>query len=212
VKATAATRLADLRLQATKAVVTGSIDSAVNSLNRLESSIDNSGLTDSQKAILASQIQDNVSWFNAKNDAIKASTDTATALTNAREASDRWNSVLPGLKKEAGLMASDNVEATIVSARNASTVISGKIVTMNTQGKDTSALSAALASYNGHIDSAEQHVVSARAEFNAISGKYDGHYAAGLRQLNLAGSDLKSAYSDLKKIYRLAFGSSVQVS
>lgn len=205
-------RAGEARLQATKTVVTDSIESAINSLNRFTTNIDNSKLTDGQKAVLKSQVQDNVSWFEGKISDVQASTDVAGVLANASDASDRWNSVLPGLKRETGFMATDNVDSTIATARNASSVISSRIDSLKAQGKDTSALEAALASYNGHVDSAAGHAANARSEFSSIGGKNDGHYAAGMVQLNQAANDMKGAYSDLKTIYRLAYGVKVQVN
>lgn len=208
-----AARAGELRLQATKTFVSGSIDSAINSLNNMNNIVDRSALKDIQKAGLKSQIQENITWFEKKNADIKASTGVPGVLAYAREASDRWDSVYPGLKKKIGLMSCDNVNETIATARKASEVVAGKVSALKAQGKDTSALSAGLASYNGHIDSAAQHVSSARSEFDAIgTARLDGHYAAGFRQLTLAGNELKYSYNDLKKIYRLIYGNSVKVS
>jgi len=209
---TIGTMIGELRLQAMKTVVTNSIEAAINSLNRFDTGIASSKLTDSQKAEIKSQIQENATWFEGKIADVKASTDIAGVLSNASEASDRWNSVYPGLKKETGFMATDNMDATIATARGASAIISGKIDTLKAQGKDTSAIEKALADYNGHVDSAALHAANARSEFAAISGKNDGHYATGIVQLNKATNDLKNAYSAMKTIYRLVYGNSVQVS
>ncbi len=110
-------------------------------------------------------------------------------------------------------MACDNLEVELNRARNVTAIASSKIDAMRAQGKDTGSLEGALAAYNGHIDSASRYAASARSEFNSIStSRLDGHFATGIKQLNLAEGEMKSAYSDLKNIYRLLLGNSVKAT
>jgi hypothetical protein len=206
------TKVSELRLQATKTFVSNSIDSAINVLDDTANGVERSALKDGQKAELKSRIEANVTWFEAKKADVGASTNVAGVLANAREANDRWNSVYPGLKKEIGIMSCDDVDELIAAGRNASAIVSGRIELLKAQGKDTNALEKTLADYNGHIDAAARHAANARSEVNAIGARLDGHYAAGFRQLTLAGNELKGSYADLKTIYRLFYGNSVKVS
>jgi len=211
--AAGATKIGEIRLQATKAAVSNSIDAAIDALYRLDNGVRTSALTDGQKSALKFRVQENITWLEAKKADVHASSDVAGVLANAREANERWNSVYPCLKKEIGFMASDNVDATIATARSASAVASGKAGSMKARGKDTSAIETALASYNAHVDSAARRAANARSEFDSIgTAKPDIHYAAGFRQLNEAGNELKYAYKDMKKIYRLFYGDSVKIS
>ncbi len=201
----------DLRLQRAKTASSGGIDLAIRLLNTTEAGIDRSKLTDGQKAELRSQIGSNVTWFEAKERAVQSSKDLAGVRQNAKEAADRWKAVYAGLKKEIGSMTCDNLDTTLESARQASTAAAGKIASLKAQGKDTGSLEKALADYDGHVDSATKAAANARVEFNSIGAANDGHYAAGTRQIGAAQGELKSAYNDLKNVYRLVYGNGVNV-
>jgi hypothetical protein len=203
----------DLRLQRTKTVVENGIAVAIAALNVAGKGVERSKLTDNQKAELKAQVEANITWFEAKKRDVQSSRDVASALQNAKQASDRWNEVYPDLKKEAGLMACDNFEAKLSKARDVTAIVSSKIDSLKAQGKDTGSLENALAAYNGHIDGASRYGANARSEFDAIgSSRQDGHFAAGIKQLGLAENEMKGAYSDLKNIYRLLFGNSVKIT
>jgi len=204
--------LSDLRLQRTKTVVISGIDAAIDGLGAAENGIDRSKLTDGQKAGLKAQIEANITWFEGKKQDVQASKDVAGALQNAKQASERWNEVFPGFKKEIGLMACDNFDAELTKARQATAIVSSKIASLKAQGKDTGNLEKALASYNGHIDGASRDVANARSDFNGIGGPSDGHFAAGLKQLGSAQKEMNGGYSDLKAIYRLLLGNSVKTT
>lgn len=201
----------DLRLQRAKTASSGGIELAIRVLNTTEGGIDRSKLTEGQKAELRSQIKSNVTWFEAKERAVQSSKDLAGVRQNAKEAADRWKAVYAGLKKEVGSMTCDNLDATLKSARQASTVAAGKIASLKAQGKDTRSLEKALANYDGHVDSATKAAANARMEFNSIGDTNDGHYAAGNRQIGAAQGELKSAYNDLKNVYRLVHGNGVNI-
>jgi hypothetical protein len=203
----------DLRLQRTKTFTISGIDAAINVLKASANGVERSRLTDAQKATLKSEIDSNITWFEARKQDAQASKDVAGVLQIAKQASDRWNDVYPGLKKESGFMACDNFDSEICRARSASDIVSAKIRAMKAQGKDTGKLEKAMASYGGHVDKAAGYSASARAEFSAIGpGAVDGHFAAGLRQLGLAQGEMNKAFTDLKAIYRLFFGESVRAT
>jgi hypothetical protein len=204
--------LGDLRLQRTKNVIIGGIDGAINVLKASENGVERSKLTDGQKAELKVQIESNITWFETKKQDVQSSRDVATALQNAKQASERWNEVYPGFKKEIGLMACDNFDAKLNKAKNVTAIASSKIDSLRAQGKDTGGLEKALEDYNGHVDGASQYVANARSEFTGIGASNDGHFAAGIKQLGLAEGELKNAYSDLKTIYRLFLGNSVKTT
>lgn len=204
--------ISDLRLQRTKTVAIDGINAAINVLKATGNGIERSKLTDSQKTTLKSQIESNITWFEAKREDVRSSKDVASALQNAKQASERWNEVYPGFKKEIGFMACDNLETELNKAGKASAIASSKIDSLRAQGKDTGSLEKALANYDGHIDSASRYMANARSEFNSINTTNDGHFVAGLKQLGLAESELKYSYSDLKTIYRLFLGNSVKIT
>jgi hypothetical protein len=203
--------VSDLRLQRMKTATVNGIDRAVTGLGTIEASVERSRLMDGQKAAIKSQIDANITWFEAKKADVQASTDVASILQYAKDASSRWSDVNSGLKREIGFMACDNLDGVIASARKASTVASSKIEALKAQGKDTSGLEKAVASYNVHIDNAARDAANARSEFNAIGKAFDGHYAAGLKQANGAQSELKNSYADLKAIYRLLYGNGIKI-
>jgi hypothetical protein len=205
--------LNDLRLQRTKTTVISGIDVAINTLKASAKGVERSKLTGGQKAGLEAQIESNITWFEGKKQEVKSSKDVAGALQCAKQASERWNEVYPGLKKEIGLMSCDNFVIELDKARGVTAIVSSKIDSMKAQGKDTESLENALAAYNGHIDSASRYVANARSEFNGIgAARQDGHFAAGIKQLWLAEGEMKDAYSDLKAIYRLLLGNSVKIT
>jgi hypothetical protein len=201
----------DLRVQRTKTATVNGIDRAVNGLEAIGASVERTRLTDGQKASIKSQIDDNITWFESRKADVQASTDVASILQYANEANSRWGDVNSGLKKEIGFMACDNLDDIIATARKASSVASSKIEALKARGKDTSALEKAVASYDGHIESAARDMTSARSEFSAIGKGLDGHYAAGLKQTNAAQGELKSSYKDLKSIYRLLYGNGIKI-
>jgi hypothetical protein len=202
--------LSDLRLQRTKTVVINGIDAAINALKASENGVERSKLTDGQKAELKAQIESNITWFETKKQDAKSSQDVSSTLRYAKQASERWNEVYPGLKKEIGLMACDNFDMELNKARNVTAIASPKIDSLKARGKDTGSLEKALADYNGHVDGASRYVANARSEFNCIGASNDGHFAAGIKQLGLAENEKKNAYLDLKTIYRLLLGNSVK--
>ncbi len=205
--------LGDLKLQRTKTAIVNGIDGAITALNIADRGIERSKLTVIQKVEIKAQIESNVTWFEATKREVESSKNVSSALLYAKQARERWDEVYPGLKKEVGLMACDNLGVELNRARNATAIAYSKIDAMKAQGKDTGSLEGALAAYNGHIDSASRYVASARSEFNSIStSRLDGHFATGIKQLNLAEAEMKSAYSDLKNIYRLLLGNSVKAT
>ncbi len=204
--------LSDLRLQRTKTVIINGIDAAINALKASENGVERSKLTDGQKAKLKAQIESNITWFEAKKQDVKSSQDVSSTLQYAKQASERWNEVYPGFKKEIGLMACDNFDAKLNKAGNVTAITSSKIDSLKAQGKDTGGLEKAVGDYNGHVDGASQYVANARSEFTGIGAPNDGHFATGIKQLGLAENEMKNAYSDLKTIYRLLLGNSVKTT
>ncbi len=203
--------VADNRLHRTQTSAENGIDAIIKGLNAVDNSIDRSKLPDSQKAALMSQVDSNISWFESEKSIIQSSDDLVTVRQHALLAASRWSSIKIDIKKEMGLLACDDIDAKLNDARNASSVASAKIQAMKAQGKDTGDLEKSLASFNSDIDNAAGHSANARVEFNAISTpvNVDLRYAAGIRQLNMAGNGLNSSFTDLRKIYSLFYGTSI---
>ncbi len=203
--------VADTRLQRTKTSADNGIDNIIKALNTVENGIERSKLPDSQKDMLMSQVDSNITWFESEKSTIQSTNDLTTARQHALLVTGRWNSIKVNMKKEIGIIACDDMDAKLSDARNASSIASGKIQVMKARGNDTGNLDKSLTSFNSDIDTAAVHSQNARDQFNAIStpANVDLRYAAGLRQLNLAEKGLNSSFTDLRTMYSLFYGTGI---
>lgn len=195
-------------LDKAKKSATSGIDSIIRNLNIAKVRVNSSKLSAAGKASLNAEIDANITWFESKKSQISSSNDVASVRGYSKEANDNWNVIKVDLKKRVGLLTCDDVDKTIVNARNASAIASQKIQADKARGKNTGNLEKKLASYNAHVNNAASEADSARSDFNQISTPLnaDIRYSSGLRQLKMAGNELNGAYSDLKDIYRMLYG------
>ena len=194
-----------VRLDLVKTTATNSINSVIAALNMVNNRVAASKLSADDKATLTSQIDANITWFQAEKNAIQSSNDTASIRTDISQVTAQWDSIKTGIKQETGILACDELDARLNNAGQAATVASQKIQSLGAQGKDTSGLQSALANYNSHLAAATTDSQNARADFNDITSasNANANYAAGLSQLNQAQQQLNAGYQNLITMYRL---------
>jgi hypothetical protein len=201
------TSLSELRLRSAKNYGSNGVDRILNALGVAKNQIQGSRITENEKTILVSEIDANATWFESKKSDINSASDLATVKSIGKDVNDRWNVEKVDVKREVGDLACDQYDANIAQARNASSIAADKISAIKAQGKDTKAMNDKLASYNSHVSNAAGDLGNARADFDKINGPtlVDVHFSIGLRQLNLAGNEMTSAYSDLKSLYGMIY-------
>lgn len=201
------TSLRDLRLQAARNFGVNGVNRILNALDLAKNQVQGSKLQDNEKAVVISDINANITWFESKKGEIQSATDVATVKAIGNDVNDRWNTEKVTVKKQVGDIACDQYDVNIAQARNASSVAAEKISTVKAQGKDTTAMEQKLASYDRHVNNAANNLGNARGEFDKINGpaQADVHFSVGLRQLKLADNEMNSSFGDLKSLYAMVY-------
>jgi hypothetical protein len=193
------------RLGLVRTTAANSINSIVAALNMVNNRVASSKLSAGDKATMTSQIDANITWFQAEQSSIQSASDVNTIRTDVSQITAQWNSIKTSIKQETGILACDELDARLSNASRAASIASQKIQSLSAEGKDTSALQSALASYNSNLATATTDSQNARADFNDItsSSNANANYAAGLSQLNQAQQQLSAGYQNLITMYRL---------
>ncbi len=201
------TSLRDLRLQTASNFGVNGVNRILNALDLAKNQVQASKLQENEKAIVISEINANITWFETKKSDIQSATDVATVKAIGNDVNDRWNIEKVTVKKQVGDIACDQFDVNIAKARNVSSIASEKISSVKAQGKDTAAMEQKLASYDKHVNNAANDLGNARGEFDKINGPAlaDVHFSVGLRQLKLADNEMNSSYTDLKSLYGMIY-------
>lgn len=193
----------DYRLKIAKSVAEARIKIVIQELELYKKKISASNLDEQDKAELISSADANIVWFRQKSGEIQAAGDMATLQALVTQVDQQIAQMKVNMKKGAGLVACDEMDAKIAKAADVSRIAGQKIDDLKAKGKNTAQLEAALASYDGHVSAAGQHAAAARAAFEGITSasNTDRGFIEGLKQLRLAEQELNKAYSDLKRFY-----------
>jgi hypothetical protein len=204
----------ELQLERSKKYAITSIDAIVNNLQNFKGKVVSSKLSDENKAIVISEIDSNITWFENKKMEIE-SAKTITEVKDIGKAVDRqWNVIIVGLKKESGLLACDEMDEWITEAYKVSNMLSEKIKDAKAQGKNTWYMERRLNDYNNKIKKAERLTIEAREQYTKISTPLnaDLYFASGTQKLKAASNELTGAYGIVKEVYRLIYGNKIKVN
>ena len=201
------TPITDLRLKAEKNQDDLKIKVAVNQLNLYIKWVNNSRLPDTEKAILIAEANDNIDWYRHIASEIQGASSLQDARGIMADTENHSTALKTDLKKAAGVLASDNVDAKIATARNVSDMVEQRIATLKLGGNNTVKLDQLLSDYNAHVDAAAIHSEAARADFERITSVDDSDqlFNGGYHELQQAETELALAYKDLKEIYSILF-------
>jgi hypothetical protein len=193
----------DVRLNAAKKIAEGKINLITNQLQLYNKRVDKSGLSDDQKSDIKAIVDANIAWFRQLEDEIQAADDMAEVEALASQIDQQANLLMVTIKKEAGIMACDGLDARIATARNASGGIADRIAALNIPGEDRARIEQRLADYDTHVDNADGYSLAARTAFEGITSadNTDSGFNEGYRQIGLADREMNQAYIDLKAVY-----------
>ncbi|WP_048197725.1 hypothetical protein [Methanocella arvoryzae] len=196
------------KVKADKALADHKIKASVKHLNIYIKLVSKSKLSDSEKALLISQAEENLAWFMQMNQDVQTATMPELVHNIATDVDMHSDILESDIKRNAGLLTSDSIDQKIAAARDVSALAEQKIAAAGLDADTTLKLNRLLADYNGHIDAAAQHTEAAKANFNNITSPVDSdhYYNAGYAELQQAEKELNLAYADLKELYRILLG------
>ncbi len=175
----------------------------IKQLELYEKRLTNSRLGEDQKSAIISVADENIAWLRQIDSDVQAAGDLEAVRALMTQVDQQTDVLRVNIKKDAGVMACDGLDARIATARNVSTAVAGKLATLKALGKDTGQPEGKLADYDEHLDAAGQCSAAARAAFLGITGadNVDRGFAEGYRQIGLADREMSRAYADLRDVY-----------
>lgn len=196
-------RINEALLKQTKRLAEVRINILVNQLELYEKRITYSSLGADQKSAIIAVADENIAWLRQIDSDVQAADDLDAIRALMAQVDQQADVLKANIKKDAGVMACDGLDARIATARNVSATIAGRLAALKAQGKDTSQPEGKLADYDEHLDAAGQCSAAARAAFLGITGAADADrgFAEGYRQIGLADREMSRAYADLKDVY-----------
>lgn len=194
-----------VRLTVAKKTASQKISLIIHQLELYKKQIAHSRLGADEKAAAIAIADKNIAWYRQQESDIQASEDIETINALAAGTNQQTDQLKVNMKKEAGIMACDQLDNRIATARNVSTIAAGKIADLKASGNDTAALESRLADYDAHVDAASQYAYAARTAFEGISSETnaDSGFNAGYQQIRLADHEMGKAFTDLKNFYTL---------
>jgi hypothetical protein len=204
-KANASTVIDNARLTVAKKTASVKISLVIRQLEQYKKQIARSSLSPDEKAAIIALADNNIAWYRQQDSAIQAAGDLETINALANETNQQTDLLKVNMKKDAGIMACDQLDERIAMALSASAIAAGKVSVLDASGNDIDALESSLADYNVHVDVASQYSMAARTAFESISSEanVDSGFYAGYQQIKLADLEMGKAYADLKDFYRL---------
>lgn len=198
------TPVSEVRLKGEKALGEAKMRVTVNQIDLYLKWVNNSRLSESDKALLRAEAADNLDWYQQQASDLKTATSLADIQALMAEV-DQHNALIKvSLKKDAGLLASDDVDQKIGTASNVSELVGARIAALDSSNADKARLGELLADYDEHVTAAASYSDAAKADFNSITAENQDHsFTQGYAELQRADAELTKAYADLKNIYRL---------
>jgi len=195
----------DAQLKTAKSLANARINLIIRQIEVYKKEITNSRLSDDDKSILFAEADQNIAWFKEEQGEIQSADDLETVQGTMSLVDQQIDVLKVDLKKDAGLLAYDEVDVKITTAQNVSGIVSQKIANLKVQGNDTTRAEQLLADYDGHVSAASDHMDVAKARFDNITsaGNADQNFASGYGELSRSETELGKAYIDLKELYRL---------
>lgn len=169
--------------------------------------VNNTSMSDSDKALLITEANENIAWYKQMNQDILGSSDMGAVQGMIADVNRHSELIKADLKRDAGLLSCDETYIKIATARNVSGLAELKIAAAAVETNTTLLLNQLLYDYNAHVDAAAQRTDSAKANFDSITpgAGSDQYFNAGCGELKQAEIQLDLAYADLKEIYGLLY-------
>lgn len=205
VKADKGTVVDNARLTLAKKTASLKISLVIRQLELYKKQIARSSLGTEEKVAIIAIADNNIAWYRQHDTDIQAAGDLETVNALADEANQQTSMIKVNMKKDAGVMACDQLDERIATAQSVSAIAAGKISGLSASGNDIDALERSLAGYDAHVDAASQYAEAARATFESISteANADSGFNEGYGQIRQADLELGNAYADLKDFWLL---------
>jgi hypothetical protein len=209
-KATTNAVVDNVRLTLAKKMASLKIDMAIRQLELYKKQITHSRISAEEKVAIIALADSNIAWYSQQESDIQAAEDLDAVNALAAGIDMQSDLLKVNIKKEAGVMACDQLDSRIATARNVLTMAAGKVADLKADGNDIADLENELADYNAHVDAAAGYADAARAAFEGISSdaNADSGFDDGYRQISKADIEMNKAYADLKDFYLLYLRSS----
>lgn len=193
----------DSRSDISKKIAGQRVLTLLQEMEMLKTMAGESGLSAEERTAIASGIDNNARWLEDADKGIHAAGDMKSLGQAVAGAEPRIALIRSEVKANAGLLACKDMDAKIDQAMNASDLINERIQSPNLTQEEKAWHVQKLAGYDQHVYNASQYHANARASFQRFSETGDdAYYVEGLKQIELAHSELDGAFITLKEIFR----------
>lgn len=160
------------------------------------------GLSDEEKAVIYAEIDDNISWFQAKQAEIQAAESGQELRSIADTIWDHWREVRVWIKQIIGQVLIARVDALVQKVEAFKARIEARIQELKDNGVDTSALEAKLAECDSNLTLAKQKYDEAEEKFSQISSEADADvlFAEGVSLIRQGNVYLREVFRGLRDI------------
>ena len=160
------------------------------------------GLSDEEKAAIYAEIDDNISWLQAKQAEIQAAQNGQVVRSIADTIWSHWRDVKVRIKQIIGQILSARVEALVQKANAFIGRVEARIQQLKDNGVDTSTLEAMLAECYSNLALAEQKYDAAEEKFSQISSEADADvlFVEGVSLIKQGNVYLREVFRGLRDI------------
>ena len=160
------------------------------------------GLSDEEKAAIYAEIDDNISWFQAKQAEIQAAESGQELRSIADTILSHWGEVRVWIKQITGQILIARVDALVQKAEAFKGRIEARIQQLKDNGVDTSTLEAMLAECDSNLTLAKQKYDAAENKFGQISSEADADvlFAEGNSLIRQGNVYLREVFRGLRDI------------
>jgi hypothetical protein len=160
------------------------------------------GLSDEEKDAIYAEIDDNISWLQAKQAEIQAAQNGQEVRSIADTIWNHWREVRVRIKQITGQILIARVDALVQKAEAFKGRIEARIQELKDNGVDTSALEAMLAECDSNLTLANQKYDAAEEKFGQISSEADADvlFAEGVSLIRQGNVYLREVFEGLRDI------------
>lgn len=187
-----------------RAFLEKAIKSLIKKLESVKTWVENKhGLTDTEKEVIISDINNDIEWLNNRLPKIQNATPTQIK-EEAKKIREYWKNHKIKIKKITGKTLSHRIAYVIKKAETFSGKIEGRIEALNSNGVDTTNLEVWLGDFNKKLEIAKEKYEAAKNSFQSISSLSNTNnlFSEGHKFLKEADQYLREAHKILVKIVK----------
>jgi hypothetical protein len=160
------------------------------------------GLSDEDKAAIYAEIDDNISWLQAKQAEILAAQSMGEIRSIADTIWSHWREVRVWIKQITGQILIARVDALVQKAEAFKARVEARIQELKDNGVDTSTLEAMLAECDSNLTLAKQKYDAAEEKFGQISSEADADvlFAEGVSLIRQGNVYIREVFRGLRDI------------